>query len=104
MGKVVPIAENEGDDVYTRAMGALESHYSRKTSIVVERHRFFSRVQAPNESVDQFVCVEEAVAIAKHIEDTSRYVEELGKKDDGDTFVQVVDKDRCSKEYVKGQL
>ncbi|XP_030595617.1 uncharacterized protein LOC115787179 [Archocentrus centrarchus] len=42
-------------DTFSSAVAALEKHFSPKVNIVVERHAFRKRTQAPHETVEQYV-------------------------------------------------
>ncbi|KAJ1137876.1 hypothetical protein NDU88_004272 [Pleurodeles waltl] len=50
-------------DVQVNAMKALEDNYGKKTIIVVERHKLFSRSQLPGKSVEQYVSALRTVAV-----------------------------------------
>ncbi|XP_033114101.1 uncharacterized protein K02A2.6-like [Anneissia japonica] len=51
----LPELGEAGDDILTKAMTTLQSHFAPKVSVVAERYRFRQRAQLPHESVDNYI-------------------------------------------------
>ncbi|XP_033097313.1 uncharacterized protein K02A2.6-like [Anneissia japonica] len=51
----LPELGEAGDDIFTKAMTTLQSHFAPKVSVVAERYRFRQRAQLPHESVDNYI-------------------------------------------------
>lgn len=47
--------EDEPENVYDMSVSMLEKHFGSKINVVLERHKFFSRVQGKHEKIGNYV-------------------------------------------------